>query len=52
MTVYLFTLFVDNEYTAKKMEKAAKKLGFGMEWQWVKRKNQEEVIACDFHSLD
>jgi len=46
----LFTMFVDNEYTAKKMESAAKKLGTMMLWQWVK-KGKKLVIACDFHTL-
>ena len=48
----LLTMFVDNEYTAKKMEKAAKKLGYLMVWQWVKKdkKGEKLVIACDFHS--
>ena len=26
--MFLFTIYVDNEYTAKKMETASKKLGF------------------------
>ena len=49
----LFTMFVDNEYTAKKMEKAAKKLGYLMLWQWVKKdkKGEKLVIACDYHTL-
>ena len=48
--MFLFTMFVDNEYTAKKMETAAKKLKYMMLWQWVK-KGKKLVIACDFHSL-
>lgn len=44
----LFTIFVDNEYTAKKMATASKKLGYEMLWQWVK-KGKRLVIACDFH---
>jgi hypothetical protein len=46
--MFLFTIFVDNEYTAKKMEQAAHKLGHYMVWQWVK-KGKKMVIACDFH---
>jgi hypothetical protein len=51
--MYLFSIYVDNEYTAKKMATAAKKLGYEMVWQWVKKgkKGKELVIACDFHSL-
>jgi hypothetical protein len=41
-------MFVDNEYTAKKMETASKKLGYTMVWQWVKKGNKLS-IACDFH---
>lgn len=44
----LFTMFVDNEYTAKKMATASKNLGYQMVWQWVK-KGKKLVIACDFH---
>lgn len=50
----LFTMYVDNEYTAKKMTLSCKrlgnKLGFPIEmvWQWVE-KNGKLVIACDFH---
>jgi len=47
----LFTLFVDNDYTAKKMATASKKLGYEMLWQWVK-KGKKLVIACDFHTKD
>jgi hypothetical protein len=51
--MYLFTIFVDNEYTAKKMMTAAKKLGHDMVWQWVKKdKKGKLVIACDFLSKD
>ena len=46
--MFLFTMFVDNEYTAKKMATASKKLGFNMVWQWVKKGNKL-VIACDYH---
>ena len=45
----LFTTFVDNEYTAKKMAAASKKLGYLMLWQWVK-KGKKLSIACDFHT--
>jgi hypothetical protein len=51
-------MFVDDEYTAKKMElatkKLAKKLGnkdVGMKWQWVKD-GKKMVIACDFYELE
>ena len=44
----MFTVFVDNEYTAKKMAIASKKLGYLMVWQWVKKRGRL-VIACDFH---
>lgn len=54
--MYLFTMFVDNEYTAKKMAAASRKLGYEMVWQWVikdkkdkKDKKDTVVIACDFH---
>lgn len=40
-------MYVDNEYTANHLMKAVKKLGFEMEWQWVKKGNKM-VIACDF----
>ena len=49
--MFLFTIYVDNEYTAKKMETDSKKLGFYMMWQWVK-KGKKLVIACDFHKKD
>ena len=53
--MFLFTVYVDNEYTAKKMEGAAKKLGYNMMWQWVKKTKDKStpsnlVIACDFHT--
>lgn len=48
--MFLFTVNVDNEYTAKKMATVAKKLGYEMLWQWVKvGKGPKLVIACDFH---
>jgi hypothetical protein len=40
-------MYVDNEYTAKKLMRASKKLGFNMIYQWVK-KNKKMVVACDF----
>ncbi len=51
----LFTMYVNDEYTAKKMMIASKKLGkklgsnVEMMWQWVKDGNKM-VIACDFHT--
>jgi len=53
----LFTMYVNDEYTAKKMMMASKKLGktlgtnVEMMWQWVKDGNKM-VIACDFHTYD
>jgi hypothetical protein len=53
----LFTTYVNDEYTAKKMAIASKKLGkklgsnVEMVWQWVKNGNKL-VIACDFHKYD
>ena len=53
----LFTMYVNDEYTAKKMESACKKLGkklkttTGMQWQWVKN-GEKMVIACDFYNYD
>jgi len=53
----LFTMYVNNEYTAKKMMMASKRLGkklgnnVEMVWQWVKDGNKM-VIACDFHTHD
>jgi hypothetical protein len=53
----LFTMYVNDEYTAKKMMVASKKLGkklgnnVEMVWQWVKDGNKM-VIACDFHKYD
>jgi len=49
--MYLFTIYVDNEYTAKKMAIASRKLGYTMLWQWVK-KGKKLVIACDYHTKD
>ena len=53
----LFTMYVNDEYTAKKMESACKKLGKKLEnktemkWQWVKN-GEKLVIACDFYKDD
>jgi len=53
----LFTMYVNDEYTAKKMALASKKLGkklggnVEMVWQWVKD-GKKMVIACDFHKYD
>ena len=53
----LFTMYVNDEYTAKKMEMASKKLGkklgskTEMKWQWVKD-GKKEVIACDFYKYE
>lgn len=53
----LFTMYVNDEYTAKKMAMSAKRLGkktkndIQMLWQWVK-KGEKMVIACDFHKYD
>ncbi len=53
----LFTMYVNDEYTAKKMEISSKKLGkktkndIEMVWQWVKKGNKM-VIACDFHKYE
>jgi hypothetical protein len=48
--MYLFTINVDNEYTAKKLTKATAKLGFRMLYQWVRTQSGKDVIACDFHT--
>ena len=53
----LFTMYVNDEYAAKKMESACKKLGkklghkTEMKWQWV-RNGEKLVIACDFYKDD
>jgi len=53
----LYTMYVNDEYTAKKIEIASKRLGkklktnIEMVWQWVK-KGKKMVIACDFHKYD
>jgi hypothetical protein len=46
----MFTVYVDNEYTAKKMLSASKKLNVLMVWQWIRLKNKM-VIACDYHLI-
>jgi hypothetical protein len=53
----LFTMYVNDDYTAKKMEMAAKKLGkklkcdIEMKWQWVKD-GKKEVVVCDFYKYE
>lgn len=57
----LFTIYVNDEYTAKKMELTCKKLSkklskklrnkTEMKWQWVKN-GKKMVIACDFYNYD
>jgi len=53
----LFTMYVNDEYTAKKMAIASKKLGkklggnVEMVWQWVKD-GKKMIIACDFHKYE
>ena len=53
----LFTMYVNDEYTAKKMESASKKFSkklknkTEMKWQWVKD-GEKLVIACDFYKHD
>ena len=46
-------MYVNDEYTAKKMKMSSKKIGKNVEmmWQWVKD-GKKMVIACDFHTLD
>jgi len=50
-------MYVNDEYTAKKMAISTKRLGkktkndIQMLWQWVK-KGEKMVIACDFHKYD
>lgn len=47
----LFTIYVDNEYTANKLQDAGRRLGVEVLWQWVHKgpgKGQGMVIACDF----
>jgi hypothetical protein len=48
MVKLLFTMYVNDEYTARMMEKAAKKLKFIMYWQRVK----DGAYACDYFSKD
>lgn len=53
----LFTMYVKDEYTAKKMQISSKKLSqkmkknIEMKWQWIK-KGEKREIACDFHQYD
>ena len=53
----LFTIYVEDEYSARMMKIASEKLGKEMEtnikmvWQWVKN-DQKMEIACDFHKYD
>jgi hypothetical protein len=53
----LFTMFVNDEYTAKKMATVSKRLGrklksnVEMKWQWI-YKGKKEVIACDFYTFE
>ncbi len=53
----LFTMYVKDEYTAKKMELSTKKLSTKlktkteMKWQWVKD-GKKLVVACDFYKDD
>ena len=54
MAEFLFTYYVKDEYTAKKMGMLAKKLGKRFkksvlfDWQFVK-KDGELKVACDFY---
>lgn len=43
----LFSLYVDNEYTLKVLEKVAKKFDCEILYQYVK-KNKKFIIAVDF----
>ena len=51
-------MYVKDEYTAKKMETAVKKLSkklktkTDMKWQSVRDSNNKLVIACDFYKDD
>ena len=53
----LFSMYVKDEYTAKKMESASQRLGkklgskTEMKWQWVKN-GEKMVVACDFYKDD
>ena len=53
----LFTMHVNDEYTAKKMMLVSKKLGkklksdVMMKWQWINN-GKKMVIACDFYKYD
>ena len=56
--MFLFTIYVNDEYTAKKMNELTNRLGrklktnIEMEWQWVKKGKKMEIIACDFYKYD
>jgi hypothetical protein len=53
----LFTMIVNDEYTANKMMMTSRRLGkklgnkIDMKWQWVKD-GKKMVIACDFYKYD
>ena len=49
----MYTMYVNDEYTARKMVTASNELGNNVEmvWQWVKD-GKKMVIACDFHKYD
>tara|TARA_B100000902_G_scaffold2758_1_gene3490 strand:+ start:59 stop:226 length:168 start_codon:yes stop_codon:yes gene_type:complete len=55
--MFLFTTYVNDEYTAQKMQQSSKRLGkkikidIEMKWQWVK-KGKKWQIACDFYQFD
>jgi hypothetical protein len=57
LPMLLFTMYVNDEYTAKNMANVTKKLGrklgntTEMKWQWV-RDGEKEVIACDFYKYN
>jgi len=57
VVTHLFTMYVNDEYTAKKMMILSNKLGkklrseIQMKWQWVKD-GEKEVVACDFYKYD
>ena len=48
--MYLFSMYVHNEYTARQLEGAAHRLGHNMKYQWVK-KGLKFIVACDFYSI-
>ena len=53
----LFSMYVNDEYTAKKMAIVSKKLGkklgnkTEMKWQWVKD-GDKQVVDFDFYKYD